>query len=213
MTIRLMHSSLFLLAMVIIAAVPAAAQDEPRLGVVAAYPGSVGLLWQVSDRFAIRGDGSFSWSKTTSEPENGGFVVVTPTLPPPLQFEGPTTETSSRSATVGVSALIDVHRRDQLRLYVAPRAAIAFSKTTSRITSPIPPEFERFFPQLREREFESSAPSFGFMFGASTKIGARFGVFGEAGLSYTRVKPDLAFTRVTARDIGTRGGVGAMLFF
>ena len=213
MMIRLTHSGLFAAAVMLLVAGPASAQDDRRIGLVAAYPGSAGLLWQVSDKFALRGDGSFSWSKTTSEPENGGFVVVTPALPPPLQFDGPRTETSSRAVSVGVSALVDVHRRDALRLYVAPRVAVAFSKSTTRITSAIPPEFERFFPQLRTRSRSSSSPTLAALFGASTKIGDRFGVFGEIGLAYSQSSPDDEILNLTSRVLSTRGGVGAVLFF
>ena len=42
---------------------PALAQDERRVGLVMAFPSEVGVLWQVSDRIAVRPDGSFTWAK------------------------------------------------------------------------------------------------------------------------------------------------------
>ena len=213
MTTRPMYPGSLVVLVMMLGAAPASAQDDRRFGLVAAYPGSAGLLWQVSDKFALRGDGSYSWSTTTSEPETGGFVVITPSLPPPLQFDGPRTETSSRAASIGVSALFDLHRREALRLYVAPRVAIAFSKSTTRITSVIPPEFERFFPQPRTRSSTSSAPTVAALFGGATKIGDRFGVFGEIGLAYSQSSPDNDILNVTSRALSTRGGIGAVLFF
>ena len=121
-------------------------------------------------------------------------------------------ETSSRSAAVGVSTLIDLHRRDQFRIYAAPRAAIAFSKSTTTTTQDAPSELQRLFPRGPTTR-SSRAPAFSLVLGASTRIGERFGVFGEIGFGYSRMSTDEALLDITSHSFGSRSNVGAILFF
>ena len=96
------------IAIVFIAAVAssAAAQDAGQWGVTVAAPGSAGVHWQVSDKWAIRADVDYDYSKTvfesgvsTSLTFGSGTEIV--------QVGGSTTrsESSTHGAALGLSAL------------------------------------------------------------------------------------------------------------
>ena len=211
MTIRQMPSALLIFALVLIAAVPVSAQDERRVGVVAAHPASFGVLWQVTDGFALRGDGSFDWSTF----ESASTITLGLTLPFGPGSSTTTTfrsEASNRDVAFGISALIDLHRRDQLRVYAAPRVALGFSRTTVTTTQDPPSALDRIMaPETTTRT--SRTPAFDLMFGASTRIGERFGVFGEIGAGYSRTSGDDSPLELDSHTFRSRGGVGAILFF
>jgi len=209
MMIRLRPSSLLTLVLVVIAAVPASAQDERRVGIVAAHPASFGVLFQVTDGFALRGDASFDWSTFESASTATFGVTLRPAGSPTTTFRS---EASYRDVAFGVSALIDLHRRDQLRVYAAPRVALGFSKTTLTTTQDPPFASERVMaPETTTRT--SRIPAFDLVLGASTRIGERFGVFGEIGAGYSRTLGDDSPQQLSSRTFGSRGGVGAILFF
>jgi len=211
MTIRLMPSSLLIVALVLFAAAPVSAQDERRVGVVAAYPASFGVLWQVTDGLALRGDGSFDWS-TFESASTISLGLTTSLGSGSSQTTTFRSEASNRDLAFGVSALIDLHRRDQFRVYVAPRVALGFSKTTLTTTQDPPSSLSRLMaPEPTTRT--SRIPAFDLMLGASTRIGERFGVFGEIGAGYSRMLGDESADEISARTFGSRGGVGAILFF
>jgi hypothetical protein len=213
------------LVIVLAAAVsPVSAQDAGQFGLVAAFPGSVGMHWQVADRWAVRVDGSYSFSKNVTESGDGlNFSSTVPTgLSQPTFVISTRNEASTHTSTIGVSALITVHQRDSLRLYVAPRVAWALASLKSVTTTELslPPGFPvpGLDELLRPRTIEDSTrtPSFGAVFGASTKIGDRFGVFGEVGFNYSHSdSPVLSSIQIDSErtSIGTRAGVGVMLIF
>jgi hypothetical protein len=79
MLFRIAVSCALLLATVSIAS----AQTERRFGFVIGYPTVAGLQWQISDRFAIRGDAAFDWGTVETETPQLTFSSVigaTPTL-------------------------------------------------------------------------------------------------------------------------------------
>ena len=202
----------------------ASAQDKGQLGLVAAFPGSAGFHWQIADRFAIRVDGSYSHSTTDTESGSTPFLSVSP-LPPSQTTIAISTHSESQTdtATLGITGLIAVHRRDALRLYVAPRFSMGWTSSKLAVTSEIinvPTGF--IVPGINEiltpRAFEetSHTPGGGASFGGSVKIGERFAVFGEIGVDYNRgtvALPSNSPADVTRTAFGTRGGVGAMLLF
>jgi hypothetical protein len=85
------------------------AQEKGRTGVTMGYPESVGVLWHVSDKMALRPEFSFAHTSTDSN----------------LPFA---TDTSSTAVGVGLSALFYLSDRDNLRPYVAPRWSYAHSE-------------------------------------------------------------------------------------
>ena len=166
----------------------AGAQDKGQAGVTMGHPGSVGLLWHVSDRVAVRPEFQFSYiSSEGSAPELGL-----------------TSSSSGWNVAPGVSALFYLRRFDNLRTYVAPRFAFARSTTSSDSA-------------LTTGDARSTNKSYvgSASFGAQYSLGPRFGVFAEIGLAATRTTG--SSSRSSIRTSGwqwtTRTGIGAVLYF
>ena len=200
---------------------PAAeAQDENRFGVVAAFPSSVGFHWQVTDGFAVRVDGSYSYSTTETSSVNDDILRTIPGVPPVTFLPSLLVETESHAhnTTLAVSGLFTVYRSDPFRLYIAPRVGVAWarSKTTSTATiTGLPgglPAPGLTIPQ--DLELSTTSPTGGASLGASSRIGERFGVFGELGFNYARSTQDDEFlAERTTSTISTRASVGVIVFF
>src|SRR5262249_12304306 len=101
--------SLLIFASVLFMAASAHAQEKGRTGVVIAYPTSIGFLWNVSDRVALRPDVSFTKNKA----------------------ENATAETNSYSVETGLSALFYVKKWQNIAAYLTPRFSYSRSKTTN----------------------------------------------------------------------------------
>ena len=215
----------------------ASAQDKGRVGLVVGYPATVGVLWQLSDRLGIRGEGSFSWSSTKTEeaPDSSSSSTFTYTDGSTSVVFGTgssigvTQESHSVSGSVGISALITLTKADDFRTYIAPRVAWAMSRSTttieydlSRFVPPsfLPPSGFRGFDN-QEITTKSRTPSYGASFGATTTLRDRFGVFGELGVNYTPTG-SLPFiiggsggsgTTRESRTVSLRSGIGLTIFF
>ena len=101
---------LWILAFLLLVAVRANAQEKGQKGLVIAYPTSVGFIWNVTDRIAVRPDVTFTKSAS-----------VTP----------PTPSVDSYSFETGFSALFFVKKWQDVSAYVTPRFAYSRSKTTN----------------------------------------------------------------------------------
>ena len=103
---------------------PASAQDTPRMGITMGYPAAIGVVWQPTDRIALRPEVTLSKS-------SGESILTTS-----FTFGGTTTTTTSVisndnwQAGVGLSALFYLTGHDALRTYVSPRW------TYTRLTRP-----------------------------------------------------------------------------
>jgi hypothetical protein len=205
---------IFLAGVLTIAFASAAhAQSERRIGVVVAYPSSVGVQWQAAGRLAIRFDADYSQvnNESTSEFPFSRFV---PGLPPIAESFEVTTKTRSRNIELGVSLLFDVHRGDDLRIYVAPRVAVNFGHTSFETTFSGNPAVLAAITFAADSDADSQSPGGGVSMGASHDLGARFRVFGEAGFSYLRgAFSGAAGDDVKSTSLGLRGGVGAVVLF
>jgi hypothetical protein len=95
----------------------ASAQDVGAKGLTMGYPESIGVLWHVTDRVAIRPEFLFAHSTTDTNL--------------PLDDDS----RSSTSIGVGASALYYLSDRDNLRPYVAPRWMYGHSDPGSGGTS------------------------------------------------------------------------------
>jgi hypothetical protein len=109
----------------------------------------------------------------------------------------------SKNVTLGVSALIYTHRWDELRLYVSPR--FTYSHATTSIDSPV-------------NLGDSTLSSWGAAgsIGGQYAVGTRFGVFAEAGLSYSSQRSEtgsISAPERTTWTFGTRTAVGGILYF
>ncbi len=102
------------LVFVLFLATSANGQQKGRTGLVIAYPTSVGFIWNVTDRIAVRPDASFS--KTTSD-----STAV------------PTASLDSYSIETGLSALFYAKKWQDIAAYVAPRFAYSRLKTTNNL--------------------------------------------------------------------------------
>src|SRR2546425_12991465 len=119
-----MIRTVFLVAIgALLLAYPAAAQDEPHVGIVMGYPSSIGLLWQISGRVAVRRELSLSRGSAES---TGGIAIA-----------GISSQTTSDNwqAGFGASAIFYTSTGDGLRTYVTPRVSYSRSSTTSTSTT------------------------------------------------------------------------------
>jgi hypothetical protein len=117
--------------------------------------------------------------------------------------EGTLPDISSKSFALGVSALLYTHRWDELRLYVSPR--FTYSHATTSIDNPL---------NIGDSTLSSWTASGSI--GGQYALGTRFGVFAEAGLSYSSQRSETESSIVPERTtwtFGTRTAVGGILYF
>jgi hypothetical protein len=184
----------------------ASAQDDPRVGITMGYPASVGIIWQVNDRVALRPEVSVQKS-------SGEFTSTT-------SFSvGATTATTTTTSTsdawqvgVGLSALFYLTTHDALRTYVSPRWSYVRTSTTSS-SAGLPPPIQTS-SSVGNGQFVSGS------FGAQYALGKRFGLFGEVGVGYTHadntpslIGSGVIATQTTTRTLGTRSGAGVIWYF
>jgi hypothetical protein len=189
------------------------------------YPASVGLMWHISERLALRPEVSFS----TSTNENPTSIVLVGTSPSLMSSSSSTRSTSSSSTIgVGISGLFYVGKWDALRAYVAPRFVYSRASGTSEYTS------QRFFgpitpvspltPVVITTTTESTltSKSGAGLFGAAYSLHERFSVFGEVGFGYTTSASRSKSTPEPDFDISTPGrthgwstrtGAGVIFYF
>ncbi len=163
----------------------AEAQEHGKTAITMGYPASVGLIFHLTDRVAIRPELSFS----TSDSDSNVPLAVT----------------TSESSTLGVGAsgIFYLRRWDKLRTYVSPR--YVYGRSSLTIQSAITPDN----PQTIDSH--SVAGSFGAQFWMHD----RFSVFGEVGIGYTRQRNTSALidVRNTTNTVSTRTGVGVAFYF
>jgi hypothetical protein len=204
-----------LLALVTIAGTPGAAraQDRARVGLTMGYPSSVGVVWQVSDRVALRPELTLSRSTGDSSTNDLAGAV-------------PVSTNDSTGVGAGASALFYLHRWEGLRTYVSPRFSYARTSTSASTAG-------------TTSTAESTVSSYltSGSFGAQYSLGRHFGLFGEIGLGYSATSTALTSTLTTgvtsvvngvltsstrtqavqssshANTLATRSGVGVIFYF
>jgi hypothetical protein len=212
------------------------AQEQGQIGVAMGYPTSVGVLWHVSDRVAIRPAISFShgWSETTIEsgdilrtvpsPSFPGFVDVTP-------ITRSTASSSTWTTGVDVSVLLYLGKWDNVRAYLAPgygyRRSSSTSETSVEILTPLPPGLppDFFGPRDFTSRSKSDSHAGSAAFGVQYTPHRRFSVFGELGVRYsesgvpvsiitsTLLGPSDDVRRGKSRSVGTATAVGVIFYF
>jgi hypothetical protein len=169
------------------------AQDASRVGVAMGYPASVGVIWEATNRIAIRPEVTFSFVSGDSSTATG------------------TPAGTSRSWTVGVgaSALFYLGGTGDLRTYISPRFSYGHNSSSSELA-----------PGGSSSENAGSTYSVTGSFGAQYALGKRFSVFGEAGLAYawqtssfSSTAANVIGTTSTANSVGTRTAIGVIVFF
>jgi hypothetical protein len=180
---------LFMLGTGIVAALPSRASaqttDHP-VGITMGYPASIGLIWHISDRVAVRPELAFSHLHGESESSSG--------------FDA---ESDTWTLAVGASALIYVGEWDRLRAYVSPRYSYARAKSSSDSSSP-----------FDVSDAKTTTHSFAGYFGAQYALSDRFSAFGEVGFGLTDQTGTTSLgTRLTSTIWSTRTGVGVIFYF
>jgi hypothetical protein len=175
-------------AVLLLAAASASAQDIGKTGLVMGFPGDIGLIWQASDKVAIRPAVSFSGSSSDETAAS----------------------TTNWSVSGDVSVLFYVKKYDSVRTYVAPRfifgrASSTFDAATLPVIqgTPIEPSFTSHVTHTGG----------GAMFGAQYDAHRHFGVYGEVGFVFTHLKTSLSLgsPESGANSWGTSAGVGVIL--
>lgn len=201
-------------AAIVLSAPTALAQTDRRFGFVIAYPASVGVEWQAVDRLAVRFDGTYRHSSIESSTTPTFTLPILPNVIRIPVFEV-RTSTTNTGGELGVSLLFDLHRSDDLRLYIAPRLGVLISKTEmeTTITGLSPSDLAAFtFPA--NRDTTSQTPVGGVAIGASHNVSPRLRIFGEAGFTYSRGNVDgVPLNDITQTSFGLRSGVGAVVLF
>jgi hypothetical protein len=181
----------------VVMAAPAAAQDAGSVGLTMGYPAAVGVVWHVTERIALRPD--FTLSTTTTESTSTNDSIFVPQVS--------TTTSTSWSAAVGLSALLYLNSTDQLRFYVAPRAAYLRTSIDIDDDEPLAATFDNTSTGF------VAAGAFGVQYNAHD----RFAIFGELGAQYTSQSSTSEFltsrTRGENRSAGLRSAVGVTLYF
>src|SRR5688572_16508160 len=135
------------LALIALGTMPAAAQDAGKVGITMGYPASIGLLWKVSDKVAIRPELAFAGSSNESSSEF---------------FE---TDSDGWAISTGVSALFYLKKYESLQTYFTPRFTYSHTSTESSTSAP-----------LTTPELSSSNKAYGFagLFGGEYALGDKF---------------------------------------
>lgn len=185
------------------------AQDPPRVGLSMGYPATIGVIWEVNERFALRPEigvqrSSADQTDAISFGLSAGDSLDTSTIV--------STSTSDLTqVNAGLSALIYLSHHDALCTYVSPRWA--YSRTSNSLHSTL--------SEVRNFGSSASGQSLSGSFGARYALGRRFGAFGEVGLSFTRVvtSPDersmalFGSAQDVSRSFNTRSAAGVILYF
>jgi predicted porin len=201
---RFFSTILFAIAAVAIHADVAAAQERGQIGLSMGYPGSIGIIWHVSDAVAVRPDFQFRGTSV-----GGDYDQTTTTV------------------GVGISGLVYVVKRDALHIYVSPRLsytrttaelpAAVYTDLSSSIVSSVTQVPRVAFPTLKTT---STTKVIAGSFGAQYAVHKRFSVFGEAGFSYGKLDTSYPSTLalVTVPDTGprtwgTQTAAGVVVYF
>ena len=211
-----MRKSMVVVSLVAIALVgrDAAAQDTARVGVTMGYPTSLGLIWHVSNRVAVRPAVSFAHSTSETEQILGGVLG-------PIISGNSRTELHTSTIGVDLAALVYVGTWDNIRAYISP--AYTFSHTSSEFESAVGPLLGSPLVTLPvATSIKQSLDGHGFRgtVGVQFTPHRRFAVYGETGFEYRRSETNddgglasLLGTSTTNHTIGSRSGVGVILYF
>ena len=197
----------------------AAAQGEPRVGIAMGYPASVGIIWQATDRVALRPEISLlraSGESTTTSLGTvftiGGTVTTTTTTS--------VTTNDAWSVGIGLSALFYLSKHDALRTYLSPRWAYTRSSISSSSSTGLPSGLGTGARSTTNVVTGSTGHFVAGSVGAQYALGRRFSVFGEVGLGFTRTvaipnadSPAFTLGESVSRSLSTRSGAGVVLYF
>ena len=172
-------------------AATAYAQEKGDSGVVMGYPTSVGFIYHVNDRFAIRPEITFNVVSGSSETDFSS------------------TDGDTWALGFAVSGNFYVGQWDKLRSYINARYSYNRAETTTLNTLLLPLSDEL------ESTLTSNAHGVGGSFGAQYTLHERFGVFGEVGaaFSHQNTRSEATGGRSNSNQFGSRTAVGVIFYF
>ena len=178
---------------------PALAQSDRKVGLVMGYPASVGVLWHVSDRIGLRPDFAITRQSAETTSTVSGLFGMTETS---------TTTSEGWTTSLGLSGLFYLGAPADLRFYLTPRVAWAWSRSDY--------EASQGLVQLGPVDSESDGFLVAGSFGAQYAPHERFRLFGEVGLSYSRQEGTTGYSASRAdtatSSLGLRSGVGVVVY-
>ena len=179
---------LFLAAVLLFLTCRAAdAQDAGKVGVTMGYPASIGILWHVSDKVAIRPELSIAGG--SSEGSGGSFSA----------------ESDNFTFGTGVSVNFYLHTYDKLKTYFSPR--FTYSRSTTENSS----------SGVTTSSFETTSTNTGGSgsFGAQYELSDKFSLYGELGVvfAYTKATNSNGPSKTTGNAWSTRSGAGVVFYF
>jgi hypothetical protein len=163
----------------------ASAQDASRVGITMGYPASIGLLWHVSDRVALRPEFSFTLSDSSSE------SIVN-------------AESNFWSLGTGVSMLFYSPLTDNLRAFIAPRFSYTRTSGDTDVT-------ESTTDIYSVAGMFGAQYSLARRFGVFGEVG--FSYAHQTGMITSKLAQIPVSTSSHGDTIGTRTGVGVVLYF
>ena len=181
---------LLLLCLIVSWSGAANAQEQGKLAVVVGASnsnltesGTVGVLWQFANRFAVRSELSgMHTDRRSSSPYS-------------------TSDNISRVVSFGVSGPITIHKQDSLRVYVSPRYARSYNFSKYKYQS------------TTQSVLTWTQYSVSGSFGGQYNFSRRFGVFGESGAEYMVSQPDSPYYQNTIYSWKMASTVGLLLYF
>ena len=182
------------LAIAAFAAFPNQAAAQSRtLGLSIGVPASLAVLWQPSPAVGIRPE--FTFDLFDAESASASRLGSS-------QFSNDT-----RQVGVGISALFQVYREENLSVYVSPR--YVYRRGHTDVVQEVPADV---FVNGSDREIRGYSLT-GSLGGRYT-LGTRFGVFGELGVDYSRedTTEPMFESRIGRTGIRTSAGVVLFLF-
>jgi hypothetical protein len=213
MRTRSIASSVGLLAVLL--AAPASAQEQGQVGVSMGYPASVGVVWQVADRVAIRPEISLVQTSTDITTVTT-LTFTTPSGTQTQQITRAQFETDSTTVGAGVSALFYLWKQEALTAFLTPRYAYTRGTGTTAGSGAAGAPFD----------ITTKSRFVGGSFGAQYALSRKFSVFGEIGLGYTHSRVDNASTsggfasgtsttstETMSHGVSTRSGAGVVFYF
>lgn len=171
------------------------AQEKGKVGLNIGFP-TYGMTWNLTERFALRPEITFSRSTANSR----ALAVPPSVAPSPL-------ESKSYSISGGISGLLYMHKWEDLSVYVSPRYLYSWSKSQSNQTT-----------GTILSDAKSPFHSISGALGAQYTLNKRFGLFGEAGLGYgwghsSSNSSSASFSvRSESHSLSPRGSVGLILY-
>ena len=198
----------------VLLAAPAFAQEQGQVGVSMGYPASVGVVWHVADRMAIRPEISLVQTSTDITAVTT-LTFSTPSGTQTQQITRAQFTTDSTTVGAGVSALFYLWKQEALSAFVTPRYAYTRGTGTTSGSG----------VAGTPTEITTNNHVVSGSFGAQYALGPRFSVFGEIGLGYTHSTADngapvslspggaASSSRTTSHGVSTRSGAGVVFYF